>query len=96
MQLKLGGMLCLALALLTSCRKSTPPTIEICILDSNGGADCIERDGSKLYRPPSQLENYWATSQSDQAAFAAWCYAVNRAPVEQVMEQIALDVKRGD
>jgi hypothetical protein len=69
----LGVLLCLALA---SCRKDKPPVIEICILDGLGGADCVEHDGSKVYRAPSELRNYVGTNPEDQAEFAAWCYNV--------------------
>ena len=78
---------------LLSCKQSKPPAIEICILDGVGGADCIERDGTKVYKVPSELMNYWATNQDDQAAFASWCYGAQREHVNQVMEQIAVNVR---
>lgn len=64
-------VLCLVCA---SCRTSKPPVIEVCILDGFGGADCIETDGSKKVKLPSEIKNYWATNQNDMANFAGWCY----------------------
>ena len=68
---------CLIVSLLIlfnlSCRDSLPPKIEICIF--NGfGADCVEADGSKKYRLPSELNDYWMTSESDEANYSSWCY----------------------
>jgi hypothetical protein len=70
---RLGSLLCLALAL-NSCRKDYPPKIELCQLDGFGGADCIERDGSVVYKTPQMLKNYISTNPEDQATFTAWCY----------------------
>lgn len=98
-QLKNGRTYCLALGLLlslTGCRQSKPPSIEVCITDGVGGADCIEKDGSKLYRAPSQMENYWATNQSDQAALISWCYEIQRDHVEMAMSEIKRQAKDRD
>lgn len=95
-QLNNGRKYYLALALLLSlaaCRQSKPPSIEVCITDGVGGADCIEKDGSKLYRPPSQFENYWATNQSDQAALISWCYEIQRDHAEMAMSEIQRQAK---
>lgn len=87
--LKNGRPLCLALALsFSGCRTSKPPVIEICIGDGAGGANCVESDGSRKYRLPSEMKNYWATNQPDQARFAAWCYDTNEANIETVMASI--------
>jgi hypothetical protein len=88
--LKLGKPLCLVLGLLllSSCRDSVPPKIEICILDGLGGGHCIEADGSQLYKAPSTMKNYWATSQPDEANFSSWCYDTTTAAVTPAMEQI--------
>lgn len=87
--LKPGKLLFLALAFsLTSCRESTPPPIEICLLDGFGGGDCIERDGSRLYRVPSSMKNYWTTSEPDEAAFAGWCYDGTAVDAEVQMNAI--------
>lgn len=91
--LKNGKKYCLVLALvLTSCRDSTPPKIEVCLGDGFGGADCIEADGSKLYRPPSQLKNYWMTSEPDEANLLSWCYDTSQTNVEAGMHEIKSEV----
>jgi len=74
-----GGMLCLALALsLNSCkgtRKDSPPVLSvICLGDGFGGADCSMADGSKRYLPPSELKNYWMTTNADAQNLVSWCY----------------------
>lgn len=86
---KHGKWLCLGLGLLlVSCRQSQPPKIEICIGDGFGGADCVESDGSKLYRTPSQLRNYWMTGQPDMANFSSWCYDTGQNNVKAGMREI--------
>jgi hypothetical protein len=88
-QLKHGRLLFLALALLLNgCRSDQPPPKEICILDGFGGGDCVESDGSKLYRAPSAMLNYWATNETDEQNFAAWCYDTTPAAVAPVMQQL--------
>lgn len=88
-----GVRLCLALALLAAsgCRESRPPKIEICLGDGVGGADCVQRDGARKYRPPSELKNYWMTNPEDQAAFAAWCYDTS---IQNAKE--GMDAKEGE
>lgn len=83
--LLLGSLLCLVLG---SCRTDSPPPKEICILDGFGGGDCIESDGSKLYRPPSQMINYWSTNQPDIQAFVSWCYNIPLSSAAKKMEEI--------
>lgn len=83
-----GKTLCLVLALLTSCRKDHPPEIMICIADGAGGMDCDIPGVGKVYKAPSETENYWATSQEDFAKFAAWCYDTNVEKTEKNMEKI--------
>ena len=75
------------------CRTSNPPKIEICIGDGVGGADCIERDGSKLYRVPSQLLNYWMTNQIDETAFSSWCYDTSLQTTESISKTIAREAR---
>lgn len=90
----LGNLLFLALGLaLSSCRESTPPPLEICILDGHGGGDCIESDGSRLYRVPSSMANYWATNEPDQRSFSAWCYDGNPVDAANYMNQIKRTLK---
>lgn len=81
-------LVALGLALLSGCRESIPPKIEICILNGFGGASCELPDGSQRYRPPSEMNNYWATNESDQARFAAWCYDTELSVVQKEMAKI--------
>jgi hypothetical protein len=81
--------LSLLLLLLSSCRSDKPPLIEpICILDGFGGGDCVMSDGSQRYMSPSELKNHWATSQTSQANFAAWCYGVPPKTANAALEVI--------
>ena len=85
-RLLLGSLLCSALA---SCRTDKPPVISIvCIGDGFGGADCVDSTGAKIYRKPSELLNYWMTTQVDESNFAAWCYQVNPPTAEKQLEAI--------
>ena len=89
-RLRHGKKLCLLLGLLAlnSCRSSQPPGIEICILDGYGGADCIETNGTKLYKSPSALLDYWATNETDESNYTQWCYDINAQIVNANMKQI--------
>ena len=90
--LKRGLLLYLSLGLLlTSCRDSVPPKIEVCILDGFGGGDCIETDGSQKYRFPSQMANYWATGEADEANYSSWCYATSVSTTKAAMSAIKFD-----
>lgn len=60
---------------LFACRSSTPPKLSIvCILDGYGGADCVDANGNKIYKAPSELTNFWATTETDEQNFTQWCY----------------------
>lgn len=88
-RLRNGATLCLALGLaLSGCRKDVPPTIENCVLDGFGGGDCIERDGSKKYRAPSEMTNYWSTSSEDLKEWASWCYKTKPELVDVALKSI--------
>ncbi len=78
----------LGLLLLSSCRDSVPPKIEICILDGTGGGDCVEADGTQLHKTPMELLNYWATNQADEANFSSWCYDASKPAVQFEMDRI--------
>lgn len=82
------SLLALGLLALSGCRNSVPPKIEICIGDGVGGADCIEANGAKLYRPPSQLLDYWMTSEPDEANYSSWCYDTTTAAAQAGMKQM--------
>lgn len=87
---KLGLMPLSALALILSgCpNKSPPPLVEVCLGDGNGGSDCVEHDGARLYRSPSMMLNYWCTNQEDEAAYATWATGANTERVNRAMEKI--------
>lgn len=72
-----GRALSLALVVLSSCRETTPPKIDICVGDGFGGADCVLKDGSRAYISPMNLKNYWMTPQEDMKSFANWCYSTD-------------------
>lgn len=95
MLLKNGKRLFLVLGLLlaSSCRSSTAPAIEICIGDGFGGADCIRRDGSRLYRPPSELQNYWMTNQDDMRAYSSWCFDTSAKIMDLHMKRLTAEIQ---
>jgi len=78
---------------LSSCRNSTPPPMDICILDGFGGADCVLKDGTRAYRSPTQLKNYWATTEFDMQGFSSWCYHTNSANIRSQMNRIKKESK---
>ena len=81
--------LILALVLLLSgCRNSKGPLIEVCILNPGGGANCTEVDGSHVFKLPSELKNYWATNQSDMVKFASWCNDATPEETQAAMKLI--------
>lgn len=94
-QLKNGKWLLasLGLLLIDGCRDSVPPKIEVCIGDSIGGADCVEADGSKKYRLPSELINYWMTSEPDEANFSSWCYDTSLKNAQNGMQSIKKQIQ---
>lgn len=78
-----------SLFLLSGCRDSQPPQLSvICIGDGFGGADCVDSSGNKVYKSPSQLLNYWMTTQGDEANFAGWCYDTNSSAAQARMAEI--------
>lgn len=77
-----------------SCRTDKPPQISlICTLDGFGGGDCALPDGTSVYKSPSDMKGFWATTQTDEVNFSSWCYqttpAVAEAHLEQIKTQIA-------
>jgi hypothetical protein len=79
----------LLLVLFSACRESPPPPIEVCILSDVGYADCVEPDGTKKIRLPSELNGYWATSGADMQAWSSWCYQTTSSNTHEAMEIIA-------
>lgn len=83
------------LLVLSSCRSSQPPALSIvCIGDGFGGADCVDSGGNKVYKPPSQLVNYWMTTEVDEQNFTTWCYGSNSSTAVQAgMQNIKEKIK---
>lgn len=78
---------------LNSCRKDPPPAIEICILNGAGGGDCVEADGTKKFRLPSEMVNFWSTNQPDMKNFSSWCYETGQAQIATQMDMIFREAK---
>jgi hypothetical protein len=53
-------------------------------------------DGSKRYMSPSEMVNMWATSQTSQANFAAWCYGIPPKTANAALEVIRKNAKSGE
>jgi len=80
-------------SLMLGCRTSKPPSISIiCIGDGAGGADCVDSAGNKVYKKPSELKNFWMTTQYDEANFTAWCYDTSPAKAAKAMSAIKKNI----
>lgn len=86
-------LLCLSGLFLTSCRTDKPPAIEICTLDGFGGGDCVVPAVGKVYRAPSEMKNYWATSQLGMSAFSAWCYDTSTSTADVGLNQLLTQIR---
>lgn len=78
----------LSSVVLSACRSSTSPPIDVCIGDGFGGADCVLASGDVAYRSPSELKNFWMTTQDHMRQYSAWCYDTNAANVDPAMAEI--------
>lgn len=79
----------LALLLLSGCRTDPPPKLSIvCILDGHGAGDCVDASGNRVYKLPSEMLNYWATTEVDQQNWASWCYGSSASQTAAAMAQI--------
>lgn len=87
---KCGWLLLAVLAFLSNgCRTDKPPQISIiCIGDGFGGADCVLSTGEKKYLKPSELKNFWMTTQLDMQNFSSWCYDTSPKVVSHHMERL--------
>lgn len=89
MRVILAFMVLTLSAMSLSCRSDKPPVISIiCTLDGLGGGDCVQSDGTRVYKLPSEMKNMWATTQTDEANFAAWCYKVPTPVASNALAQI--------
>lgn len=85
----LGRRRLVALAIfLSSCRTDQPPKIEVCIVAPGGSADCVLADGTQVTRLPSEMVNYWATSQVDMQNFSSWCYGIAPETARLEMQRV--------
>lgn len=93
-----GKLLFLVLAFaLSGCRTDRPPLMSvICTGDGFGGAECVTHAGAKVYKAPSELKNFWMTTQDDEANFAAWCYDATPDQTKSAMDQIQNKIKGTD
>lgn len=74
---------------LVSCRTDSPPVLSIiCVTDGLGGGNCSLADGSQKYLAPSEMAGMWATTQTDQANFSAWCYDTTPERADKALEFI--------
>ncbi len=90
------GVACLGvvLTIMAGCRNDPPPTISIvCLGNGFGGADCSLPNGERKYLAPSELKNFWMTTQTDMKNFSSWCYQTNGKNVEQQMQNIITYIK---
>lgn len=76
-----------------ACRRDYPPKIELCQFDGFGGADCIARDGSVVYKTPEQLKNYLGTNPDDNAAFVTWCYQANGKEADAIKSRVTSPIR---
>lgn len=86
----------LFLLCVSGCRTDKPPQLSvICTLDGFGGGDCVLADGTQVYKSPSEMKDFWATSQVDEANFASWCYKVPVPVANKVMAQVKRRIMDG-
>lgn len=79
---------------LSSCRTTRPPQLEICVHEGGsdpeqgvlgGGADCVEADGKPLHREAKELQNYSMHSPEDYAKLLNWCFDVTPGTITPQM-----------
>lgn len=66
------GLLSLYLSI-GGCRQDNPPVIELCGMKT-GLAFCVLKDGTKVKRLPSTMDNYQCLPRDDFEAFVSWAY----------------------
>lgn len=78
----------------SSCRNDAPPRLSlVCTLDGAGGGDCADPGGNYVYKSPTDMKDYWATTQTDEANFTAWCYGTGPILVSAKLEQARARIK---
>lgn len=83
----------LSLFLLSSCRTVRPPKIEVCILNGAGLGDCVEVDGTRVQKTPSEMENYWSTNEVDMQKFASFCYGAKTPGAQNAVKSVMSSMK---
>ena len=94
---RLGALLLVLLGLLPleGCRDSVPPVFSvICLGDGIGGADCSLPGGASEHLLPSQLKNFWMTTNADMQNYTAWCYQTTPAVAAKGMSEIAEGIRK--
>lgn len=76
----------------TGCPRDYPPKISlICTLDGHGAGDCSDAQGVHIYKAPSEMTNYWATTQNDAENLVSWCYNIPRAQAKMELASFVRD-----
>jgi len=80
---------------LLGCRKDQPPKISIiCLGDGFGGADCTLADGSHVSKLPSELKDFWMTTNTDMANFASWCYGGSPPAAKVMLRSMKAEIRQ--
>lgn len=84
----LGSLCCIALALASSCRNSTPPPTDIVFGDGFGAAQGTASDGTHIYKKPSELLDYAMISKEQFPPLMAWCFDVSEEQATKIVTQM--------
>lgn len=88
------GLIFAPAMVLSSCRTTRPPALEVCVHEgaaepeqgiAGGGADCSEADGKPLHREAKELQNYTMHSPDDYAKLLNWCFDVTPGFIQPQM-----------
>lgn len=77
--LGIGSMLLISLLMTFSgcahafARKAPEPKVEWCVLQGDGFAICVTKDGQDIDRPPSDLKDYIAMPLDDATTYRKFC-----------------------
>lgn len=76
------------------CPRDYPPKLSlICTLDGIGGGDCSDSTGVHIYKAPSEMTNYWATTQTDAENLVSWCYGVSQPVAKKFIAEFVSPYK---
>jgi hypothetical protein len=65
----------------------------ICLGDGVGGADCSLPNGGQSHLLPSQLKNFWMTTNADMQNFSAWCYQTTPEIAAKGLKEIRSEIQ---